>query len=105
MLLNRKLKLLLVFISVLMITIPLVSSCQRYPHYVTDPASKTLGYKLFRGDYEGLYVSFEYPDSWHRESRKDETLEIFDMLNQSLVVSIRSQISAAQGEIIKEAMN
>ena len=35
---------------------------------VSDPASDTPGFKLFKGTTKGFRISFEYPDSWDRVS-------------------------------------
>jgi hypothetical protein len=97
-LVHRKIKLLLVFISVLAMTVLLISSCW-LPHYVTDPHAKTPGYRLYTGRTEGLSVSLEYPDTWKRLSNeKYDTFELVRLDNEnSDSIDISSDLNAAQG--------
>ena len=59
---------LLTFVTIFTIVF---SSCG-YLGYVTDPASKTQGYRIFTGQTEGFRISFEYPKTWTRQAIQND---------------------------------
>jgi hypothetical protein len=74
----------------------LISSCSCTNE---DPDAKTEGYRLFIGNTEGLYISFEYPDTWRRDDiEKHDAWEYFYLLGcKSSYMDISSDVNAANG--------
>ncbi|OGO24076.1 MAG: hypothetical protein A2144_07305 [Chloroflexi bacterium RBG_16_50_9] len=61
------LKIALLMLLFLMICLPIFTSCQR-GELVIDPESEALGYKIFKGTTKGFRISFEYPNTWGRNT-------------------------------------
>ena len=89
MLVHRNLMLVLKFIFVLVMIVPVVSSCQQ----------AAPGYKFFTGRTEGLRISFEYPDTWRRKVfEKHDAFENSRLQSDnSAYVDISSNVNAANG--------
>jgi hypothetical protein len=73
------------------------SSCG-YPSYVTDPASKTQGYRLFTGRTDGFQISFEYPNTWTRQVvENSEKLKTVNFQPPFASMSVSSYVTIANG--------
>lgn len=73
-------------------------SCNSYPTEVTDPQSKTSGYKLFTGATDGFPISFEYPNGWSRMSiDKGATTRHVRFLSSDCAVVVNSFINKSKG--------
>ncbi len=84
---------------VVVVVSALITSCIG-PHFVTDPHSKTPGYRIFRGTSEGFRISFEYPEKWRRLSpEKYDTYYVIFLYvtGKNASISISSDMNAAYG--------
>ena len=87
----RRTFILLSLLAMILSTI-MASACYGL-HSVTDPDSKTPGYKLFTGRTGGVRVSFEYPNTWRRISADG----LVYLVSQDSYVTVCSVANKSEG--------
>lgn len=92
-LIPRRFMVLILLAVIVIVPTTIVSSCG-FPSFVTDPAAKTPGYRLFTGRTEGFRISFEYPDTWQRQAiYKYDTLRSIYLKSETSKTYVSSDMS------------
>ena len=95
---HRRGFLVLLLIAVAVVVGTIIACFCSYPHYTTDPPAKTAGYKLYTGRTQGLRISFEYPDTWRRQTiEKHDTFRVVFFDYETGSGSIGSDATAGEG--------